>query len=162
GPELRGGRFGHEDQERGRSACQQCRADVDAAYINHRIRNHETSSARRPSLADAKSEVTLGTMRIHGQHTPDHLIGSGRQRFKRHTQLRAVAYNGRFADSDSRTLLVTDLDRAEGWLELLREPEHHLFWRLGNRAANLRHGVVELSVREGSCRRCEMKNRERQ
>jgi len=32
GPELRGGRFGHEDQERGRSACQQCRADVDAAY----------------------------------------------------------------------------------------------------------------------------------
>jgi hypothetical protein len=106
-----------------------------------------------PDLSpNAEGEIALRAVGINRQDAPDHLVSSGTQRLERHPQLCAISAEGGFAGSHCRTLFIAYVDAAEGRLKLVREPEHDLFWRLRDRAADGGACVVEMSMRES--RRC--------
>src|SRR5262249_55906263 len=125
---------------------------MQAAYQDQRI-GHRWAPSFARLWSDAKGEIALRAMGVHGQHAPDHFVIARRQSFERDAQLRAVSANRGLTGSYRRTLLVTYFNGAECRLELLREPQHHFLRCWFDHAAHARIGMIKESMRRGKGRR---------
>ena len=94
------------------------------------------------------SKRALRPVRVHRDGVPDHRVSAGRQLRQRDQKQRLVlVIQMRVLFVHFLALRILHFEGAEGRFQVLREPDFYFGWRIGDRAADFRIGMIQKRVR---------------